>query len=817
MRFVIRQLWRDRTVAIVVVLTIALGIGVNTAVFSILNGFLRPLPVRTPDNIVVLAADTKGDETGFRFTFSYAALQDLRQSDSFTDVFAFTPSLAGLSSGDRTSRFLYSAVSGNFFSALGVRPALGRFFVSGEGEHTGAELTVVLGHSFWRKQFGGDASVIGRQVRINGRTATVIGVTAIDFHGLTAGVDMDGYMPLVSQIDPNSPRSSEFFTNREFRGLTAFGRLKPGQSVQQAQAAMSAVARRMELQNAATDQGIGIRVVPEMLARPFPLRFISEVVPLIRFFLLLLAGLVLLLACLNVANVLLVRATVRQKELAIQAALGSGRGRLMRQMLTESMLLALIGGLVGMISGNWASRAFADSLDLGMDLPVLLDFSFDWRVFLYAMTAAILTGIFVGLWPAVRASQTNPGGVLHEGGRGHSGGPGRLRARSFLVVAQITGSFVLLIGAGLFVRSLQNAERVDLGFNPDPVLNVILNPYWAGYDTRQTKDYYRELGRRVRAWPEVQSLSFAFSVPLGYYSAGTAVYVDGRPVNRGEQLPVIGTNFIDGDYFETMQIPIVRGRTFRESDKEGAPLVAIVNETMVRRFWPNEDPIGKHFRMRTSDAPAVEVVGVARDSKYLAVFEGALPYLYVPSDQSFGPHRVLQLRSSVAPDTLSARLRQEIQALDPNMPVSDLQTMRRSLSGAHGFLIFRVGAMQAGALGILGLVLAVVGVYGVVSYGAAQRTREIGIRMALGATPQGILRMIMSQGVWMVAFGIIAGLAGAALLTRLLAQFLLLVSPTDPWTFFVVTVLLALVALWACYLPARRAMRVEPIEALRHE
>jgi predicted permease len=515
--------------------------------------------------------------------------------------------------------------------------------------------------------------------------------------------------------------------------------------------------------------------------------------------------------------VLLVRATVRQREMAIRAALGSGRWRLIRQMLVESMALALAGAVAGMVLGTWASRAFAESLDLGTDLPVLLDFSFDWRVFLYAMTAALLTGIFVGVWPALRASRTDAAAALHEGGRANSGGVARQRARSLLVVGQVAGSFVLLIGAGLFVRSLQNAERVDLGFQPDQILNATLDPYWAGYDVQRTKDFYRELGRRVRAWPEVRSASFAFSVPLSYYSAGMPVFVDGRPVNAGEQAPVIGANFIDGDYFDTMQIPILRGRRFQESDSETAPAVAIVNQTMADRLWPNEDPIGKRFHVRTPDSPLVEVVGVARNGKYLAVFEGALPYMYIPSEQSFGPLRVLQIRSSVPPEALTSRLRDEIASLDPGMPVADLQTMRRSLNGAHGFLMFHVGAAQALALGLLGLALAVVGVYGVVSYGAAQRTREIGIRMALGATPRAILAMILGHGVWVVIGGIILGFGGAAALTRLLGRFLLLVSPSDPLTFFVITVVLALVALCACYIPARRAMRVQPVEALRHE
>jgi predicted permease len=384
-------------------------------------------------------------------------------------------------------------------------------------------------------------------------------------------------------------------------------------------------------------------------------------------------------------------------------------------------------------------------------------------------------------------------------------------------VGQVAGSLVLLVGAGLFVRSLQSAGKVDLGFAPDHILNATLNPHWAGYDTRRTNDFYRELGRRVRSWPEVQSASFAATVPLGYYSAGMAVYIEGRPLTPGEQAPAVGCNFIDGDYFQTMQIPILHGRPLQESDNETAPMVAVINQTMANRFWPNENPIGKRFHTRTPDSPPTEVVGVARDGKYLALFEGSLPYFYVPQLQNFGSLRTLQIRTTVPPETLSVRVVQAVQELDTNIPVADLQTMNRALGGAHGFLLFRVGALQAGALGILGLFIAVVGIYGVVSYGAVQRTREIGIRMALGARPQDVMRIILGHGVWLVLGGIAAGLAGSIALTRLLGRFLLFVSPSDPLTFVAVTVLLSTVALWACYVPARRATRVAPVIALRHE
>jgi predicted permease len=593
--------------------------------------------------------------------------------------------------------------------------------------------------------------------------------------------------------------------------------MKPGLRVEQAQESMTALGHHLEQQYRDSDQGIGIRVVPEPQARPIPLKFVTDAVPFIRFFLLLLAGLVLLLACLNVANLLLVRGTVREREMAVRMSLGSGRWRLICHMLVESMILAMIGAAAGMLVGTWTTHAFWDSLDFGTNLPVFLDFRFDWRVFGYALGAAVITGITVGGWPALRASQTDAAGALHDGSRTNSGGPARQRARSLLVTGQVAGSLILLVGAGLFVRSLQNANRIDLGFAPDHVLNATLDPYWAGYNVQRSKDFLHELRRRVEAWPEVQSSGFAFSVPLGLVHDVLNVYIEGWPVASDQPVPTVGSNFIDGDYFETMQIPILRGRTFRESDKDGAPRVAIINQTMAQRFWPNEDPIGKRFRPRSPDAPLTEVVGVAKDGKYLALFEQPLPHVYIPSDQDFGPFRTLQIRAAVPPETLMNRLRETVRELDPDMPIGDLQTMSRSLRGVQGFLIFRVGAMQAGMLGLLGLMLAVIGVYGVVSYGAVQRTREIGIRMALGALPRDILRIIVGQGVWMVGLGTVLGLAGAAAMTRLLRRFLLLVSATDPWTFILVTMLLASAALCACYVPARRATRVQPVVALRHE
>jgi macrolide transport system ATP-binding/permease protein len=819
--YAVRQLRKSPGFTLIVILTIALGIGANTAVFSMINGYLRPLPVRSPDQLVVLAADTKGDETGFRYRVSFPALQELRRETStFSDVFAFEVGISGLSADGKTSQILYSVVTGNYFPSLGLRPAAGRFFVTGEGEHPGAEPLIVLGYNFCQKRFGGAAGVVGKQVRVDGLAARVVGVAPQEFHGTYGGADMDAYMPLDQFAKmPFWESPTQLYTSRSRRPLTVLARLRAGVSIEQAQRSMDVFAQRLAAEYPATDSDISIRVIPENLARPLPLKSLANVLPLVRGFVLALGGLVLLLACMNVANLLLVRATIRQRELAIRAALGSGRGRLLRQLLTESLLLAFAGAAAGVVMGKWGKDAFAASIDLGSDFPTILDFAFDWRVFAYALAAAVFTGVVIGLWPALRASATNANLVLHEG-RGDSGGggsPSRQRARSLLVAAQVAGSLVLLIVAGLFVRSLDRAQRMNLGFNPDHVLNVLLDTREAGYDRPRTIAFYRELERRVKELPGAKSVSLAFSSPLSYISSGDFVYVDGRPLRSGEQAPMIVTNSVSSAYFETMQIPLLRGRGFTAHDTDSSRLVAVVNETMAARFWPGQDAIGRRFRTGKSDGPAWEVVGVAHDGKYLAVAEGSLPYFYLPLAQNYSSMRVLQVRTADRPERMAAAVRRQIEDLDSDLPISDLRPMRQSMNGPAGFLIFRLGATQASAMGLLGTLLAILGVYGVVSYGAAQRTHEIGIRLALGAQPGDIRRLVLRQGLTVVCAGIAAGLLGAIALARLTGKILLLVSSTDPLTFAGVTLLLTAIALWACYLPARRAMRVDPLVALRHE
>jgi predicted permease len=799
----------------IIVLTLTLGIGANTAIFGIVNGLvLRPLPAKSPEQIMVLAAKLQGDTIGI-YTFSHPQFVDMqKQADAFSDIFAAQVDLGGLSYDGTANQFFYGRVSGNYFTALGLQPALGRLFLPAEGETIGKDLYIVLGYSYWQKRFGGDRGVVGKQALIDGQEATIIGVAPEGFHGTNFALDLDGYVPL-TLLPVSDAAATASWTDRSARSLVVMGRLKPGLSLPQAQSSVNVMAERLAEQYPATDKGVAIRVIPERLARPQP--YAKNIVPFIAAIFLALAALVLLLACMNVANILLVRATLRQREMAIRAAMGASRGRLIRQLLTESVVLALIGGVGGLAVGQWASGAITTLLP-DSRFPVRLDFSFDWRVFAYAMGAALVTGIVVGVWPAWRAGRADVNSVLHGAGRSDTAGVSRHRLRSVLVVAQVAGSLVLLIVAGLFVRSLMHAQYASLGFDADHVVNLTLDPKEVGYDQARIKNFYRDLEARVRSMPSVESASLAFAVPMGMVNDGSQVYFEGRPVAPGQQAPVVLYNRVDAPYFDTMRIPLLRGRAFRETDDEKAPLVAIVNQEMAQQFWPNENPLGKRFSLKSATAgPFIEIVGLTGNGKYVFIGWDKEAYFYVPLAQNFVEYRSLQVRSSVPPQTLITQLQREVHALDPNMPASDVETMRQSLQGGNGFFIFRVGATLAAALGLMGLTLAVVGVYGVVSFAASQRTREIGIRMALGASRVDILRLVLRQGLLLVIGGVMAGMVLAWALTRSMATLLIGVSPTDALTFLAAALLLGGIGLWACYAPARRAMKLDPMIALRYE
>jgi predicted permease len=811
LRFALRQFGKHPGFTLAAVLTLALGMAANVAIFGIVNGIiLRPLPVHDPQRIVVVAAEQRGAPLGV-YSLSYAELIDFRrQSDVFSDLFAYEVGLEGLSADNQADHFLISHVSGNYFSALGVKPAIGRLFLPGEGESSGSQARVVLGYSCWQKRFAGSPNVIGKRVLVDGNPATVIGVTPPPFHGTSFGLDMDGYLPMsmAASTDP------EMWSGRADRRWVVLGRLKPGVSLAKARSSVQLVAARLAQQYPATDKGITVDVIPERLSRPLPLP--DNLVAIIAGLFLFLAAVVLLLACVNVASILLVRATAREGEMAIRAALGASRARLIGQMLSDGVLLALLGAVAGISLGTRASRWIAD-LRLASAIPTSLDFGLDWRVIAYALVAAVLAGAAVGLWPALRVAHANVNQAIRERGRSGSGGMARHRVRNILVAGQMAGSLMLLIIAGLFVRSLQSAQRMYLGFEPDHLLNVILDPHEVGYDEARTTNFYRELKDHVRALPGVQSATLAYSIPMGNYSEGAGVTIDGHPTPAGEQPPVIMFNVVDPDYFRTLKIPLLGGRGFVAGDNENAPQVAIVNKNMAERFWPKEDPIGRRFTTDQTKGTSWQVVGIAQDGKYGVLAEEQQPYFYLPLRQHFESLRALQIRTSIAPESLVLPIQREIKTLDPGLPIFSIESMTDSLAGANGFMIFRIGALLATAIGGMGLTLTVVGVYGVVAFAASQRTREIGIRMALGANRMQMLELVLRQGVRVVLAGAAVGLLLTFGISRAVANLLVGVSATDPFTFLGATVLLIAVALYACYVPARRAMRVDPMVALRYE
>ena len=813
-RYSMRMLARSPGFTAVAVLTLALGIGANTAIFSVVNGlFLRGLQMQDPGTLVTLGFTHKKD-VGLSLV-SYPDFEDIqRQANRWVDLFAYRFGVDGLNVGERADHILTNYVTGDYFTALGTKPALGRLILPSEGKVPGADPVIVLAYSCWKTRFGGDPSVIGKAVRIDGYPVTVVGVAQKGFRGALSEVDIQAYLPLnMTSIEG----FGGFLTDRSARALFALGRLRPGVTLQQARASTNVIATRLSQQYPNTDLGAAIWVLPQKEAALNPLAKPGEyqqVLTAVGLFLAL-AILVLCLACFNVANVLLVRATTREHEMAVRAALGAPRRRLMRQLLTESSLLALFGCGAGIVAGSWGSSLLR-SIHFSASLPVSLDFSFDWRVFAYAVGVATLAGFLVGVVPALRASRVSPGNALHEGGRNVAGG--RHHLRSILVVAQVAGSIVLLIVAGLFTRSLQRAQRMDLGFNPAHLLNLTMDPHEAGFNEAQGREFYKNLLLRVQALPGVQSASLAFSFPTGQFTDFDAVYVEGHFPRPGEAPPTIAVNPVSPGYFATMQIPVLKGRAFLDSDTPTAPRVAVINQTMAHQLWPDEDALGRRFRTNGESGPLVEVVGIARDSKYRDVFAKSIPYIYLPLAQNYISIETLQVRTQAEPESVIRSVEEQVRSLAPGLPVFGVETMEQALDGGFtGFYVFHLAAYLAAALGTLGLTLALLGVYGVISYSVSQRTHEIGIRMALGARPGDIWRIVFRQGLAIVVLGALIGILAALGLTRAMASFLYGVSAHDPLTYLGVTVMIAAVTLLACYIPARRAMKVDPMEALRYE
>lgn len=816
-----RILRRSPGFTIAAVLTLALGIGANTAIFGLVNWLvLRPLPVKDPAQLVYLQFPTTKDN-GYP-QFSYPEFQDLQQAGKgvFSDMtaFRFGGSAAGQSGQDgltldgQTQSVQTCFVSGNFFSFLGIRPYLGRLILPGEGASIGADPVVVLSYRYWRTRFAGDRNVIGRQALIDGHPVNIVGVAPRNFYGLTPLIEMQAYLPLgMAYID--GEHAVEMFRDRKSPGANVFARLRPGVTREQAQTSLASLAKRFldESPRAGATNVLQVRPLrpPGLITGHNPL-------PALTALFLTLATLVLMLAALNVTNLQMVRATVRRHEMAVRSALGAARSRLIRQMLTESLLLGLLGGLGGLGIGLAVSHLLP-SVPMQTELPFVFDFRLDWRVFGYTVSAALLAGILIGIGSALRASGGDLSGSLHESGRAFAGG--RQRLRSWLVIVQVGGSLALLIAAGLFVRSMRSAERADLGFNPQHVLNLTPNPYQLGYSSTQEKNFYHQLLERVRALPGAKSASLVMSVPFGEISDDVEVDVPGYKASKQEGALAPNYNDISTQFFATLQIKLLSGRDFNNADTENSAPVVVINQAMADHFWPHQNAIGKSFTLSSwKPKRTVQVVGVVANAHLIELAAPIdEPLIFFPITQHSSDVLTLQVRSDGDPMLLAPSIRQVISSMDSAMPVRNVQTMAEAVNSIDGLLLFEIAAGIAGALGLLGLVLAVVGVYGVISYSVTQRTQEIGIRMALGATAAQILRMISRQSFLIVAASVPVGLLAAFAVGKLLTDFLVGVSPTDPVTYVTVTATLIAVALIAGYLPARRATRVNPMVALRHE
>jgi predicted permease len=807
-RYAVRTLSRTPGFTAVVIISIALGIAANTTVFSIVDGlFFGVLPVRDAKRLVSFSGGSR----------SYPDYLDYR--DQTTQVFEgvaahfpFVPASVG--GGGEPERLWGAAVSGNYFSVVGVNPVLGRPILPSDDEVPGRNAVVVLGHALWQHRFGADPGILGRSVMLNGQPYTVVGIAPTGFHGTVRGILSAFWVPLTmtEQIMPDFAKD-HVVKERNVQWLLLDSRLKPGVSRAQAVAAVNLVLKRLDdtyRKGKEHRRSITLQTAGGLFSD------VSEPATGLMAVLMVVVGLVLLVACANVANLLLARATARQKEIAVRAAIGAGRRRLVRQLLTESALLAVLGAAAGFLVAAMAARAIS-GFELPLPIPIVFDFTVDWRVLAFTAGLAILTALLFGLAPALRATRVDLVAALKE----ESAVLGRASAfglRNALVVIQVALSLVLLVGTGLFLRSLQNASSIDIGLRPENILLMAVDPKLHHYSREKAQQFLWQLRERVSGLPGVRSASFLDSVPLSIGGTNFDFKVEGGK-GRAEQSVNADVYNVGSGFFETMGIPLVRGRDFTsKSDDEH---VAIINETMARRLFGNEDPLG---RQMLSDGPfgktVYTVIGVARNSKSRTLGEDPAncAYLFVEAapDSVFSFFGIsLAVKTSVNPRGLIRQVRDQIALLDPNMAVFNTETMQEHVD--KSLLLPRLSAVLLGVFGTVGLTLAAIGLYGVMSFSVRRRTREIGIRMALGADPGSVLRMVLRQGLTLTAIGLAIGLGIALALSRYTASLLYGISGTDRLTFLVVCAVLLAAALAAIVFPARRAARVEPTRALRYE
>ena len=800
-RYGIRMLVKSPGFTIVAVLSLALGIGVNTAVFSLLDAaMLRSLPVQHPEQIVDIATREGGGEPHADFSYPlYAGLRD--HSDVLSGMIAYVDTSVGLAAGDQTERIRAEFVSANYFSVLGIQPVIGSSFAP-DDERPGAPRVAVISYALWKRSLGAEPAALHKTIALNGRIFSVVGVAPQDYAGLLRGMQTDVWLTLPHRADFESdPR---LMASDQVSWLSLAGRLKPGVTIEQAQARLTTLlpgvsedARQSGKWEAAlTTASGGNQVYVAELARPLTLLFIA-------------VALILAIACANVASLLLARAKTRGKEIGIRLALGATRRRIVRQLLTESLLLAGAGGAIGFLLALWAP-GLAAGLQTRVGGTLDLDVTLNTRVLLFTLGVSMLTVLLFGVTPALRASRLKLIPVL----KGDLSTPVFRRGpslHSLLVVTQVTLSLVLLAGAGLFLRSLWKLQSVEKGFSGDDVLAMSLNMDLQGYDDSRGKNFYAAALQNLAAVPGVQSVSLASALPVSAGGSRMERAANGTKPAVPEYVS-IDIISVSPRFFETTGLPMLRGRDFRLLDTDKSAKVIIINESMAKKFWPGEEPVGRSFN---DGFTTFEVVGVAGDTKYRNLREAPRLAMYQPLSQSYHPSMNLLVRTTNNPAALASTIQAQLHSVEPALSVFNVRTLFEHVG--RSLYVERMESLLLTFFGSLALILTAIGIYGLVAYSVAQRTREVGIRMALGAQKRDVLKLILFKGLALVAWGTGFGLIGCYWLSRLVSTQLYGVSPNDPATLAAVAGVLLAVAVFASYLPARRATKVDPLVALRYE
>jgi putative ABC transport system permease protein len=805
LRFGLRMLRRSPGFSILAMLCLTLGIGANAAVFSWVEGILfRPYPAVTHQEQLFALTGTAIGDSGPTGT-SWPDVLDLQGSCTLIDSFIVTKIMGTtLSIGDRAEVTTGSIVSANYFDAMGVHPMLGRGFEPSEDTGRNAHPVTVISYQLWKGRFKGDPQIIGKTQRLNNVVHTIVGVAPEGFYGTFVGWAMQFWVP--ASMEEIFEAGGYKLEDRGARWIEAYVRLKPGVTQAQAQEEISAAAKRLETDYPSTNRGRGIKLWP-LWQTPF--NNANTLLPTLEIMLAVVVF-VLLIACANVGNLLLVRSFARRHEMTVRLAIGAGRGRLLKQLFTEGLILSALGAAGGLLVAHWCRHALVLLFPARGGVAMHLPGEIDWRVLALSAGVCLFATLLLGLVPAMQTGKMDLAGALKSNSASVVGGGGRAWIRSGLVVVQVSLSFVLLVGAGLLLQSLQKIRNTSPGFSTHDVLDTAVNLTAAGYDAQRAQTFQDELLNRVKALPGVESAAFARMTPLSYGSfSSTLIAVDGyQPPPEGQ--PTVQYNEVGPDYFATMGISLVSGREFTRGDEEKAALVAIVNEAMAAQYWHGKNPLGERVQVK---GRWMQVVGVAKNSKYQSVRETPKPFFYVPLRQNFSRGAGLYIRTPLSPETMTAVLTREVHALDPDLALFEVITLQEQLDRSTSPQM--VAVTLVGVLGGLALVLATIGLYGVMSYAVSQSSRELGLRMALGAGASNLLRLVLSRGLALTAGGVALGAAVALGLTRLLGNLLFQVSPRDPLAFGSALLMMTIAALAACFLPAWRATRTDPARALR--